>query len=158
MDGGHDRFSPKHLKGRNCPHGSKEVQYPRHRRSQWTYRQNWYRYFRSPSQGIHRLTNLFHKGNESANNFRRVVGLFIHGNRSHTSQVLQTPIGQSTGPIATEAVTSVGTSLGSLRASTLSLSVIRAENQDLPPLNVEKRAAESLTLPRKRRRHLYSTS
>ncbi|KZN94107.1 hypothetical protein EN45_042950 [Penicillium chrysogenum] len=97
-------------------------------------------------------------GNELAENFRRVNGLFIHGNRSHTSQVLQPPVGQSTGPVATEAVTSVGTSLGSLRASTLSPSVIRAENQDLPPLNVKKRAAESSTLPRKRRRDSYSTS
>ena len=119
---------------------------------------NWYSYFRSPSRGIHRLTYLFHEGNELAENFRRVNGLFIHGNRSHTSQVLQPPVGQSTGPVATEAVTSVGTSLGSSRASTLSPSVIRAENQDLPPLNVKKRAAESSTLPRKRRRHSYSTS
>jgi hypothetical protein len=63
------------------------------------------------------LTNLFHEGNESANNFRRVVGLFIHGNRSHLSQVLQPPVGQSTGPVATEAVTSVGTSLGRSRAN-----------------------------------------
>ena len=89
---------------------------------------NWYSYFRSPSRGIHRLIYLFHEGNELAENFRRVNGLFIHGNRSHISQVLQPPIGQSTGPVAIEAVTSVGTSLSSLRASMLSLSVIRAKN------------------------------
>ncbi|CDM32764.1 unnamed protein product [Penicillium roqueforti FM164] len=65
-------------------------------------------------------------GNELAENFRRVNGLFIHGNRSHISQVLQPPIGQSTGPVAIEAVTS--------------------------------RAAESSTLPQKRRRDSYSTS
>jgi hypothetical protein len=38
-----------------------------------------------PVDWPHGLTNLFHEGNESANNFRRVVGLFIHGNRSHLS-------------------------------------------------------------------------
>ncbi|CAG8010333.1 unnamed protein product [Penicillium salamii] len=119
---------------------------------------NWYRYFRSPSRGIHRLISLFRKGNKSAENFRRVVGLFIHGNRSHTSQVLQPPVDQSTRSIATEAITSVGTSLASPKASTLPPSVIKAESQDLPPLNAKKRAAESSTLPRKRRRHSYSTS
>ncbi|CAG8023741.1 unnamed protein product [Penicillium nalgiovense] len=72
--------------------------------------------------------------------------------------VSQTPVGQSTGSVATEAVTSVGTSLASLGASTLPLSARKAERQDLPPLNAKKRAAESLTLPRKRRRHSYSTS
>jgi hypothetical protein len=35
---------------------------------------------------------------------------------------------------------------------------MKAESQDLPPLNVKKRAGESSTLPRKRRRHSYSTS
>ncbi|KAJ5869334.1 hypothetical protein N7455_004275 [Penicillium solitum] len=75
-----------------------------------------------------------------------------------TGIVSQTLVGQSTGSVAIEAVTSVGTSLGSLRASTLSLSVIRAENQDLPPLNVKKGAAESSIVPRKRRRDSYSTS
>ncbi|KAI3188529.1 hypothetical protein CBS147311_10048 [Penicillium roqueforti] len=97
-------------------------------------------------------------GNESAENFRRVVGLFIHGNRGHTSQVLQPPVDQSTGSVTTEAVTSVGTSLASSRAPTLPPSVIKAESQDLPPLDAKKRAAESSTLSRKRRRHSYSTS
>ena len=30
------------------------------------------------SRGTYRLTNLFHGGNESGKNFRRVVGQFIH--------------------------------------------------------------------------------
>ncbi|CAG8906635.1 unnamed protein product [Penicillium nalgiovense] len=119
---------------------------------------NRYRYFRSPSRGIHRLTNLSHVGNESAENFRQVVGQFIHGNRGHTSKVLQPPVDQSTGPVATQVVTSVATSLASSGASTLPPSVIKTESQDLPPLNAKKRAAESSTLPRKRRRHSYSTS
>ncbi|CAG8013109.1 unnamed protein product [Penicillium nalgiovense] len=97
-------------------------------------------------------------GNESAENFRQVVGQFIHGNRGHTSKVLQPPVDQSTGSVATEVVTSVATSLASSGASTLSPSVIKTESQDLPPLNAKKRAAESSTLPRKRRRHSYSTS
>jgi hypothetical protein len=138
--------------------GLKKVQYPRHGRSQWTYMPNWYRYSRSPSRGIHRLTDLFHEGNGSTENFRRVVGLFVHGNRGLTSKLLQPPVGQSTGSVATEAVTSVGTSLAGSRASTLPPSVMSAERQDLPPLNARKRAAESSTLPRKRRRHSYSTS
>jgi hypothetical protein len=50
---------------------------------------NWYHYFRSPSRGIHRLANLSYGGNESAENFRRVVGQFVHGNRGYTSQTLQ---------------------------------------------------------------------
>ncbi|CAG8155085.1 unnamed protein product [Penicillium nalgiovense] len=119
---------------------------------------NWYRYFRSPSRGIHRLTDLVHEGNESAENLRHVVDLFIHKNRGHTRQVSQPPVGQSTGSVATEAVTSVGTSLASSGASTLPPSAREAENQDLPPQNAKKRAAESSTLPRKRRRHSYSTS
>ncbi|KAI3092129.1 hypothetical protein CBS147333_10257 [Penicillium roqueforti] len=97
-------------------------------------------------------------GNESAENFRRVGSLFIHGNRGHTSQVLQPPVDQSTGSVAIEAITSVGTSLASSRASTLPPSVIKAESQDLPPLNAKKRAAEASALPRKRRRHSYFTS
>ena len=119
---------------------------------------NWYRYFRSPSREIQQLTNLFHESNESAENFRRVVGLFIHGNRGHTSQVLQPPVDQSTGSVTTEAVTYVGTSFASSRAPMLSPSVIKTESQDLSPLNAKKRVAESSTLPRKRHRHSYSTS
>ncbi|KAJ5862020.1 hypothetical protein N7455_006088 [Penicillium solitum] len=97
-------------------------------------------------------------GNESAENFHRVVGLLIHGNRGHTSKVLQPSVDQSTGSVAIEVVTSVATSLASSEASTLPPSVIKAESQDMPPLNAKKRAAKSSTLPRKRRRHSYSTS
>ncbi|KAJ5202919.1 hypothetical protein N7449_004998, partial [Penicillium cf. viridicatum] len=74
----------------------------------------------------------------------------------HNRCIYQTGI--STGSVAIEVVTSVATSFTSLGASTLSLSVIKTESQDLPPLNAKKRVAESLTLLRKRRRHLYSTS
>jgi hypothetical protein len=119
---------------------------------------NWYSYFRSPSRGIHRLTYLFHEGDELAENFRRVNGLFIHGNRGHTSQVLQPPVGKSTGSVATEAVTTVGTSLAGSMTSTLYPSAMKAVSQDSPPRNAKKRAAESSTLPRKRHRHSYSTS
>ncbi|OQE65071.1 hypothetical protein PENNAL_c0215G09798 [Penicillium nalgiovense] len=87
-----------------------------------------------------------------------VVGQFIHGNRGHTSKDLQPPVDQSTGSVATEVVTSVATSLASPGGSTLSPSVIKTESQDLSPLNAKKRVAESSTLPRKRRRHSYSTS
>jgi hypothetical protein len=37
------------------------------------------------SRGICWLTNLFHRGNESGENFRRVVGQFIDGDRSNAS-------------------------------------------------------------------------
>ncbi|KAJ5471438.1 hypothetical protein N7530_008795 [Penicillium desertorum] len=97
-------------------------------------------------------------GNESAENFRRVVGQFIHGNRGHTSKVLQPPVDQSTGSVATEVATSVGNSPAGSMASTLSPSAMKAEIHDLPPLNVKKRPAESPTFSRKRRRHSYSTS
>ncbi|KZN93321.1 hypothetical protein EN45_034950 [Penicillium chrysogenum] len=97
-------------------------------------------------------------GNESAGNFRRVDGLFVHENRDDTSQVLPPPVDQSTGSVATEAVTSIGTSLAGSMASTLSPSAMKAESQDLPPPNATKRAAEPSTLPRKRRRHSYSIS
>ncbi|CAG8213440.1 unnamed protein product [Penicillium nalgiovense] len=97
-------------------------------------------------------------GNESAENFRQVVGLFIHGNRGHTSKGLQPPVDQSTGSVATEVATSVGTSLADSMASTLSPSAMKAVSQDLPPLNAKERAAVSSSLPRKRRRHSYSTS
>ncbi|KAL2696014.1 hypothetical protein AAEP93_003314 [Penicillium crustosum] len=96
--------------------------------------------------------------NESAENFHRVVGQLIHGNRGYTSTVLQPSVDQSTGSVAIVVVTSVATSLASSRASTLPPSVIEAESQGLPPLNAKKRAAESSTLPRKRHRHSYSTS
>jgi hypothetical protein len=92
---------------------------------------NWHRYFRSPSRGIHGLTNLLHEDNESAENFHRVAGQFIHGNSGHTSQVLQPPVDQSTGSVATGVLTSVGTSLASSGASTLPPIVIKAESQDL---------------------------
>ncbi|CDM32557.1 unnamed protein product [Penicillium roqueforti FM164] len=99
--------------------------------TQWTYMANWHRYFRSPSRGIHGLTNLLHEDNESAENFHRVAGQFIHGNSGHTSQVLQPPVDQSTGSVATGVLTSVGTSLASSGASTLPPIVIKAESQDL---------------------------
>ncbi|KAJ5202983.1 hypothetical protein N7449_005062 [Penicillium cf. viridicatum] len=51
-----------------------------------------------------------------------------------------------TGSVAIEVVTSVAISLASLGASTLPLSVIKAESQDLPLLNEKKRAAESSAL------------
>lgn len=105
---------------------------------------------------IHWLTDLFHKGNESAENFRQVVGQFIYGNRGHISKVLQPPVHQPTGSVATEVVTSVATPPASSRASALYPSVIKAESQDLPPLNAKKRAAESSTLPPKRHRYSYS--
>ncbi|CAG8153211.1 unnamed protein product, partial [Penicillium nalgiovense] len=167
--GGHDHFSPKHLKGHNCPtvdallsffcsnnlpvqhHHQRSQSIMDHNLSQVPKKSN------TPDTEGHNGRTC-QTGNELAENFRRVDGQFIHGSRSHTSQVLQPPVGQSTGSVATEAVTSVGTSLGSSRASTLSPSVIRAENQDLPPLNVKKRAAESSIVPRKRRRDSYSTS
>ncbi|KZN90157.1 hypothetical protein EN45_002690 [Penicillium chrysogenum] len=97
-------------------------------------------------------------GNESAGNFRRVDDLFFHEYRGPTSQVLLQTVDQSTGSVATEVVTSVATSLASAGASTLSPSVIKTESQDLPPLDAKKRAAESSTPPRKRRRHSHSTS
>ena len=102
--------------------------------------------------------NLFHGGNESAENFRRVVGQFTHGNHGHTSQALQPSVNQSTGSVATEVATSVAISLASPGSYTLPPTAIKAENQDFPPLNAKKRAAESSFLPRKQRRHSYSIS
>ena len=40
----------------------------------------------------------------------------------------------------------------------MSLSAIKTENQDLPPLNARKRVADPSTLQRKQRRHSFSTS
>ncbi|CAG7977454.1 unnamed protein product [Penicillium nalgiovense] len=97
-------------------------------------------------------------GNESAGNFRRVDGLFLHENRGPTSQVLLQTVDQSTRSVATEAIISVGTSLASPKASTLPPSVIKAESQDLPPLNAKRGAAKTSAFPRKRRRHSYSIS
>ncbi|KGO67563.1 hypothetical protein PITC_094320 [Penicillium italicum] len=68
--------------------------------------------------------NLSHGGNESAENFRRAVGQFTHGNRGHTSQVLQPSVDQSTG--------SVATSFASPGFYTLPPIAIKAENQDFP--------------------------
>jgi hypothetical protein len=61
---------------------------------------------------------------------------------------------ESTGSVATEVATSVGTS----RTYMMSPSAIKTETQDLLPLNVRKRVAGSSTLPRKQRRHLPSAS
>lgn len=102
--------------------------------------------------------NLSHGGNGWAENFHRVVGPFTYGNRGHTSQVLQPSIDQSTGSVATEIATSVATSLASTGSYTLPQSAINAGNQDFPPLNARKRAVEPSSLPRKQRRHSYSTS
>ncbi|CAG8891926.1 unnamed protein product [Penicillium nalgiovense] len=167
--GGHDHFSPKHLKGHNCPtvdallsffcsnnlpvqhHHQRSQSIMDHNLSQVPKKSN------TPDTEGHNGRTC-QTGNELAENFRCVDGLFIHGNRSHTSQVLQPPVGQSTGSVATEAVTSVGTSLAGSMTSTLSPSAMKAVSQDSPTRNAKKRAAESSTLPRKRRRHSYSTS
>ena len=81
------------------------------------------------SQGIHELTKLFHGGNESAENFRRVVGLFVHGSRGHTSQILQPSFDRSL-------PASVVTSVASSRDSTSPQRVIKGENQDLSPMTL----------------------
>lgn len=96
---------------------------------------------------------LSHGGNESTENFRRVVRPFIHEDRGHSSQVLQPSVDQSAGSVATEVATSVDSS----RNDTMSPSAIKTENQDLPPLNARKRVVDS-TLPRKQRRHSSSAS
>ncbi|CRL27407.1 unnamed protein product [Penicillium camemberti] len=97
-------------------------------------------------------------GNESAENFRRVVGQFTHGNRGHTSQVLQPSVDQPTGSVPTEVATSVATSLASPESYTLPPIAIKAENQDFSPTNAKRRAAKSSSLPRKQRRISYSAS
>ncbi|CAG8362825.1 unnamed protein product [Penicillium nalgiovense] len=102
--------------------------------------------------------NIFHGDNESAVDFCWVGSQFIHGNRDHTSQVLQPSVDRSTRSVATEVVTSVATLLANPEASTLPPSVIKDESHDLAPLNAKRRAAEASALPRKRRRHSYSTS
>ena len=98
------------------------------------------------SRRIYRLINLSHGGNESAENFRRVVSQFIHGNRDHTSQALQSSVDGSQ-PVSI--ATSVATSVASSRDSTLPQIDIKAENQDPSPPKGKKRAAESSTLSRK---------
>ncbi|KAJ5346761.1 uncharacterized protein N7506_000014 [Penicillium brevicompactum] len=102
--------------------------------------------------------NLFHGGNESAENFRRVVSQFTHRNRGHISQVLQPAVDQSTTSVATEVATSVAPSLASPGSYTLPPIAIKTENPDFPPLIAKKRAAKSSSLPRKQRRHSYSIS
>ncbi|KAJ5346822.1 uncharacterized protein N7506_000075 [Penicillium brevicompactum] len=97
---------------------------------------------------------LSHGGNESTENFRRVVRPFIHENRGHSIQVLQPSVDQSTGSVATEVATSVGSS----RNYMMSPSAIKTENQDLAPLNARKRVADSSNLPRKQHRHSSSAS
>ncbi|KAJ5895698.1 hypothetical protein N7495_007389 [Penicillium taxi] len=97
---------------------------------------------------------LSHGGNESTENFRRVVRPFIHEDRGHSSQVLQPSVDQSTGSVAIEVATSVDSS----RNYMMSLSAIKTENQDLPPLIARKRVVDSSTLPRKQRRHSSSAS
>ncbi|CAG8155174.1 unnamed protein product [Penicillium nalgiovense] len=77
-------------------------------------------------------------GNESAEDFRRAVGQFIHRDRGHTSQV------------------NSSTSVASSRDYMMPKSAIKAECQDLPPLNVRKRVADTSTFPRKQRRHSSS--
>jgi hypothetical protein len=55
-------------------HRYQRVQYPRHRRKQWTHMANWYRYLRSPSRGIHRLTIYLV---EAMNRLKASVGLLV---------------------------------------------------------------------------------
>ena len=98
------------------------------------------------SQGIRWLTNLFHGGNESGENFRRVVGQFIHGDRGNASQIFQPSVDRS---LLDSVATSVATSIASSRDSTPPHSDMKAETQDLSPLEGKKRAAESSTLSRK---------
>ncbi|KAJ5046865.1 hypothetical protein NUH16_003365 [Penicillium rubens] len=93
-------------------------------------------------------------GNESAENFRGVVGQLGHGDRGHTSQVLQLSVDQSTGSVSTEVATSVASSMDYMMRK----SSITAERQDLPPLSARKRVADSSTFPRKQRRHSSSGS
>ncbi|CAG8237200.1 unnamed protein product [Penicillium salamii] len=97
-------------------------------------------------------------GNESNESFRRVVGQFFHGSPDHTSQVLQHSVDNSAASVATEVATSFDTPLASLGSSTLAPDSKKAENQDLPSLNAKKRAAESSTVPRKKRRNSYPAS
>ncbi|CAG8387708.1 unnamed protein product, partial [Penicillium salamii] len=112
-----------------------------------------YCFFRS-LLGNRSADNLSHGGNESAEIFRRVVGQFVHGNRGHTSQALKPSVDQSTGLVATEVATSVPIS----RDYMMPPSAIKAENQDLPPMNARKRVADSSNLPQKQRRHSCSAS
>jgi hypothetical protein len=92
---------------------------------------------------------LSYGGNESTENFRRVVLPFIHESRGHSIQVLHPSVDQSTGSVATEVATSVGSS----RSYMMSPSAIKTENKDLPPLNARKRVADSFNFPRKQHRH-----
>ncbi|CAG8078437.1 unnamed protein product [Penicillium nalgiovense] len=167
--GGHDHLSLKRLKGYNCPTVDALLSFfcsnnlpvqQHHQRSQSIMDHNLSQVPRksnTPDTEGHNGRTC-QTGNESAENSRFVVSQFIHGNRGHTSKVLQPPVDQSTGSVATEVATSVGTSLAGSMASTLSPSAMKAVSQDLPPLNARKRAAVSSILPRKRRRHSYSTS
>ncbi|OGE49441.1 hypothetical protein PENARI_c021G05219 [Penicillium arizonense] len=86
------------------------------------------------------------EGNESGENFRRVVGQFIHGDRGNASQIFQPSVDRS--PLDSVA-TSVATSIASSRDSTSPHSDMKAETEDLSPLEGKKRAAESSTLSRK---------
>ncbi|OGE48531.1 hypothetical protein PENARI_c028G06633 [Penicillium arizonense] len=107
------------------------------------------------------LTNLFHGGNESGENFRRVVGQFIHGDHGNASQIFQPSVDRS---LLDSVATSVATTIASPRESTSPRTDRKAETQDLSPLEGKKRAAESSTLSRKlatqemqRKRHLSTT-
>ncbi|CAG8359525.1 unnamed protein product [Penicillium salamii] len=90
--------------------------------------------------------------------FRRVVGQFVYGNPDHTSQALQHSVDNSTATVATEVATSFATSLTSSESCTLAPGSIKAENQDLLPLNAEMRPAESSTVSRKQCRTSYLAS
>ncbi|CAG8262000.1 unnamed protein product [Penicillium salamii] len=97
-------------------------------------------------------------GNESKEYFPRVVGQFVHGNPDHTSQALQHSVDDSAASVATEVATSFATSLASSACCKLAPGSIKAENQDLPPLNAKIRAAESSTVPRKQCGNSYPAS
>ncbi|CAG8393820.1 unnamed protein product [Penicillium salamii] len=120
------------------------------------------RYQRGPIPQTQKSTIDLHSklisGNESTENFHRIVGQFTHRNRGHTSQVLQPSLNQSTGSVATEVATSVATSLASPGSNTLPPIAIKTEDQYCPSLNAKKKAAESSFLSRKQRRHSYSIS
>ena len=102
------------------------------------------------SRGIHWLTSIFHGGKKSGENFRQVVGQFIHGDRGNANQVSQPSVDRSlSDSVATTVATSVATFLASSRDSKSPESGMKAGNQDLPPLEGNKRAPESSTLSRK---------
>lgn len=88
---------------------------------------------------------LSHGGNESTENFRRVVRPFIHETRGHSSQVLQPSVDQSTGSVATEVATSVSSS----RNYMMSPSAIKTEYQDPAPTECEKKSSRFLKPPTK---------